>query len=316
MIRAAVIGAGYLGRYHAQKYRQAPGVKLVAVAEIDAAKRAAIHSELGVDVVEDFRELLGQIDAASVVTPTRSHHRVAQACLNAGVDILLEKPMTATLDEARELIDVARRRERILQIGLLERFNPVLQAAQPRIGAPRFVESARLAPFKTRGTEVNVVLDLMIHDIDLILSLVASPLISVDAIGSSVFSREIDIANARLRFANGCVANATASRISLKSERKLRVFEDAAYMSIDLQHKILTRITKGEGVSADGTPQVVIAEESHAEGDALQDEIEAFCECVRSRSLPLVGGMEGLRALETALDITEQVRRQSAAFSA
>ncbi len=180
-------------------------------------------------------------------------------------------------------------------------------AVQPTLTVPRFIESARLAPFKHRGTDVDVVLDLMIHDIDLILSIVRSPVVSVDAIGTSVFSNEIDIANARLRFANGCVANATASRVSLKTERKLRLFQDDAYLSLDLQQKILTVIRKGEGVGPDGMPQVAIDEKTYEQGDALKSEIEAFLDAVASGRPPPVTGADGLLALRTAVSIGEQV---------
>jgi predicted dehydrogenase len=180
---------------------------------------------------------------------------------------------------------------------------------------PRFIESARLAPFKHRGTDVDVVLDLMIHDIDLILSIVRSPVVSVDAIGSSVFSKEIDIANARLRFANGCIANATASRVSLKTERKLRLFQDDAYLSLDLQQKILTVIRKGEGVGPDGMPQVAIDEKTYEQGDALKAEIEAFLAAVANGQPPPVTGEDGLLALRTAVSIGEQVLSSMQKFS-
>jgi predicted dehydrogenase len=190
-----------------------------------------------------------------------------------------------------------------------------VQAVQPTLTVPRFIESARLAPFKHRGTDVDVVLDLMIHDIDLILSIVRSPVVAVDAIGSSVFSKEIDIANARLRFANGCVANATASRVSLKTERKLRLFQDDAYLSLDLQQKILTVIRKGNGVGADGMPQVAIEENTYEQGDALKSEIEAFLDAVGSGRPPPVTGEDGLLALSTAVSITEQVASSMRKFS-
>ncbi len=208
---------------------------------------------------------------------------------------------------------MARQARRVLQVGHLERFNSAVQAVQPVLRVPRFIESARLAPFKQRGTDVNVVLDLMIHDIDLILSIVRSPVVSVDAIGSSVFSGEIDIANARLRFANGCVANATASRVSLKTERKLRLFQDDAYISIDLQQKILTVIRKADGVGADGMPHVDIAENNFEQGDALKEEICAFLHAAATGGAAQVSGEDGLLALRTAVSITEQVassRRQ------
>jgi predicted dehydrogenase len=223
--------------------------------------------------------------------------------------------MTVTVAEGRQLIEIATGARRVLQVGHLERFNAAVQAVQPTLTVPRFIESARLAPFKHRGTDVDVVLDLMIHDIDLILSIVRSPVVAVDAIGSSVFSKEIDIANARLRFANGCVANATASRVSLKTERKLRLFQDDAYLSLDLQQKILTVIRKGNGVGADGMPQVAIEENTYEQGDALRSEIEAFLGAVANGGPPPVTGEDGLLALSTAVSITEQVENSMRKFS-
>jgi predicted dehydrogenase len=315
VIRTAVIGVGYLGRFHAQKYAALEQSVLVGVADPDTRARTEVAAQLQVPAFADHRELLGRVDAVSIVTPTQSHFAIAKEFLEAGCDVLLEKPMTASIEEGASLIEIARRGKRILQVGHLERFNAVVQAVQPSLNTPRFIESARLAPFKHRGTEVDVVLDLMIHDIDLLLSIVRSPVVSIDAIGSSVFSSEIDIANARLRFENGCVANATASRVSLKTERKLRVFEDDAYLSIDLHQKVLTIIRKGQGVGADGMPQVAIEERNYDQGDALKSEIEAFLHCVRSREAPQVSGEDGLRALQTAVTIAEQVqisRRQFA----
>jgi predicted dehydrogenase len=259
--------------------------------------------------------LIGAVDAVSIVTPTPSHYEAARAFLEAGAHVLVEKPMTVTIEEAESLVSLARSAGRVLQVGHLERFNAAVQAVQPVLHVPRFIESARLAPFKQRGTDVNVVLDLMIHDIDLILSIVRSPVVSVDAIGSSVFSGEIDIANARLRFANGCVANATASRVSLKTERKVRLFQDDAYVSIDLQQKILTVIRKGEGMSADGTPQVAIEENNFEQGDALKDEISAFLHAAATGGTAQVTGEDGLLALRTALSITEQVAASRRKFT-
>jgi predicted dehydrogenase len=191
----------------------------------------------------------------------------------------------------------------------LERFNAAILAADPHLTRPRFIECHRLAPYKERGTDVNVVLDLMIHDIDLVQSIVGSPIASIDAIGTPVFSDEIDIANARIRFENGCVANATASRVSMKTERKMRVFEDDAYLSIDLQQKILTLIRKRSGPPTPGQLPVSIEEQNLDQGDALKAEIESFLDCVRNGKAPVVGGEAGMRALETAMRITEQVQR-------
>src|SRR5579859_7163525 len=314
-MRTAVIGVGYLGRFHAQKYRTLPGSELIGIADPAAGARAAVGAELGVPAHADYRELLGKVDAVSIVTPTPLHYTVARDFLEAGAHVLVEKPMTATVEEGERLIETARRAGRTLQVGHLERFNAAVQALQPMLGVPRFVESARLAPFKHRGTDVDVVIDLMIHDIDLILSIVRSPVAAVDAIGTSVFSREIDIANARLRFANGCVANATASRVSLKTERRLRLFQDDAYVSLDLQQKILTVIRKGAGMGADGMPQVAIDENTYEQGDALKDEIDAFLASAATGCAPAVSGEDGLLALRTAVSIAEQVASSRKQFS-
>lgn len=314
-MRTAVVGVGYLGRFHAQKYRVLPNSELIGVADPSAAACAAVAAELGVPGHVDYRDLLGRVDAVSIVTPTPLHFSVAMAFLQAGAHVLVEKPMTVTIAEGEELVAEAHRAGRVLQVGHLERFNAAVQAVQPLLKVPRFIESARLAPFKHRGTEVDVVLDLMIHDIDLILSIVRSPVVSVDAIGSSVFSREIDIANARLRFANGCVANATASRVSLKTERRLRLFQDDAYVSIDLHQKVLTVIRKAAGIGADGMPQVAIEENTYEQGDALNAEIEAFLAAAASGSEAAVTGEDGLLALRTAVSITEQVASSMRKFA-
>jgi predicted dehydrogenase len=306
-ITAAVIGVGYLGRFHAQKYAQLAECELVAVVDGREDVRKAVAAETGAQPIADYRELLGKVDAVSVVTPTPAHFAIADAFLAAGAHVLVEKPITETPEQARGLIARAASNQRILQVGHLERFNAAVLAAEPHLNAPRFMECHRLAPYKERGTDVNVVLDLMIHDIDLVQSLAGSELVSIDAIGSPVFSGEIDIANARLRFANGCVANTTASRVSLKTERKLRIFEDAAYISLDLQQKILTLIRKREGVPQAGQLPVSIEEASLEQGDALKSEIISFLDCIRNNRRPIVSGEDGLRALETAIRITEQV---------
>jgi predicted dehydrogenase len=306
-IRAAVIGVGYLGRFHAQKYAALPSCELVAVVDGRDEVRKAVAAEVGAQPIADFRELLGKVDAVSVVTPTPAHFEIADAFLASGAHVLVEKPITETPEQAKALISTAAKHGKILQVGHLERFNAAVLAAEPHISSPRFMECVRLAPYKERGTDVNVVLDLMINDIDLVQSLAGSEIVSIDAIGTPVFSGEIDIANARIRFANGCVANTTASRVSLKTERKLRIFEDAAYISLDLQQKILTLIRKREGVPQPGQLPVSIEEANLEQGDALKSEIESFLDCIRNNKRPIVSGEDGLRALETAIRITEQV---------
>lgn len=306
-LRAAVIGVGYLGRFHAQKYRELPNVELVAVVDhsLEAAQKVA--TELDTQALTDYRDVLNKVDVVSVVIPTPLHFDVAAAFLKHGVHVLVEKPITETIAQAQTLIELARQKTCVLQVGHLERFNPAIQAAAKLIGTPRFIESHRLAPFKQRGTDVSVVLDLMIHDIDLIQELVGQPLLNIDAVGAQVFSQDIDIANARLRFAGGCVANTTASRVSLKQERKLRIFQDDAYLSVDLQQKILTVIRKREPGPVESPAQVAIEEQSFEQGDALKSEIEAFLYAVREGTTPVVTGEDGLRALATAIQITESV---------
>jgi predicted dehydrogenase len=307
-VRTAVIGVGYLGRFHAQKYAALPGSQLVAVVDARKDARDEVAAEVGCRAVADYRDILGEVDAVSIATTTPAHFPIARECLERGVHVLVEKPITETPDQARTLIEAANRRGCILQVGHLERFNSAILALEGVLGTPRFIESHRLAPFKERGTDVNVVLDLMIHDIDLIQSLVGSPIVSIDAVGTSVFSRELDIANARIRYANGCVANTTASRVSMKMERKLRLFQDDAYVSIDLQQKVLTIVRKPPAGAAVTPGQVSIEERSFEQGDALRFEIEAFLRSIREGRPPVVSGEDGLRALETAIRITEQVQ--------
>lgn len=312
-IRAAVVGVGYLGRFHAQKYAQAANCELVAVADSRQQARDQIAGELAVRTVADYRELLGSVDAVSVVTQTPAHFEIARDFLNAGAHVLVEKPITETADEARELIALAARQKRVLQVGHLERFNAAILAAEPYLISPRFIECHRLAPYRERGTDVNVVLDLMIHDIDIVQTIVGAPIATIDAVGTPVFSDEIDICNARIRFANGCVANATASRVSFKTERKMRVFEDAGvYLSLDLQQKIMTLIRKRDPGDVPGALPVSIEEQSLEQGDALKSEIESFLDCIRTGRPPVVSGEAGLMALDTAMRITEQVHKSLA----
>ncbi|MGH8243322.1 MAG: Gfo/Idh/MocA family protein [Steroidobacteraceae bacterium] len=312
-LRCAVVGAGYLGRFHAQKYVALADCELVGVADPSPEARKRLQGELGAAGFADHRDLLGAVDAVSIATPTALHHAVARDFLEAGAHVLVEKPITSTADEARELIELAARGRRVLQVGHLERFNPVIVAVAGELTSPRFVESNRLAPFKPRGTDVSVVLDLMIHDIDLIEHIVRSPIASIDAVGAPVFTDEIDIANARIRFENGCVADVTASRISLKAERKLRVFQADAYLSIDLQQKLLTIVRKPASIGEGELPKVDLEERSFDQGDALLAEIRSFVDAVRSGGRPVVSGEDGLRALETATRIAELVQRGAGA---
>ena len=307
-VRTAVIGAGYLGRFHAQKFALLPQSQLVAVVDVLEEARERVAGQCGCRSVADYRDVLDEVEAVSIATPTPLHHPIAKHCLERGVHVLVEKPIAQTPGQARELIEIAARHDCVLQVGHLERFNAAILALGDTLGQPRFIESHRLAPFKERGTDVNVVLDLMIHDIDLIQSLVGAPIESIDAVGAAVFSPEIDIANARIRYAGGCVANTTASRASLKTERKLRLFQDDAYVSIDLQQKVLTIVRKPPPGSDAAPGQVVIEERSYERGDSLELEIRAFLRSIREGRPAVVSGEDGLRALETAIRITELVQ--------
>ncbi len=309
IIRAAVIGVGYLGNFHAQKYAQLPDVELVGVADSDPQRAREIAAALGTRAFDDYRELIGMVDAVSVVVPTQYHHAVAQKFLAAGIHVLIEKPITVTIAEADELIALSEQQGVVFQVGHLERFNPVLVALEGVLAEPLFIESVRIAPFKPRGTDVNVVLDLMIHDIDIIQHIVKSPVERIDAIGAPVFTGEEDIANARILFKNGCVANVTASRISLKSERKMRLFQRDAYITLDFQNKKLLMARKGAGELFPGVPNVKVDERELGEADALKNEIESFLRAIREGKAPEVSGHDGRMALETALKINSCLGR-------
>jgi predicted dehydrogenase len=304
-IPVGVVGVGYAGKFHAEKYAGSAKAKLVAVADIDADRAREVGGELGVEALGDYRQLFGRVRGVSVAVPTRLHHDVAEDFLNAGIDVLVEKPMTATLEEGRRLVALARKKGLMLQVGHLERFNPAIRALEAVIKDPKFVECHRLAPFVERGTDVDVVLDLMIHDIDVIASLVRSPVERVEAVGVPVLTDKPDIANARITFANGCIANVTASRVSVKRERKIRFFQPDAYISIDYDQKraqIYRRPAKGASWMDIRGETVEIRE-----GDALADQIDSFLDSVASRVDPLVSGEEGLRALEIASMISERL---------
>ncbi|NJC89288.1 MAG: Gfo/Idh/MocA family oxidoreductase [Desulfuromonas sp.] len=308
VLRAAVIGVGYLGRFHAQKYRDHAGVALVGVVDADPARGAEVAAEVGCPAFVDYRELFGQVDLVSIAVPTQYHHAVARDCLENGIHVLLEKPITQTVAEADELIRLAHERNLVLQVGHLERFNPAVKALQGVLKNPLFIESHRLAPFKPRGTDVNVVLDLMIHDIDILLSLVRHPITTVNSVGLPVLSGEVDIANARLQFANGCVANVTASRASRETLRKIRIFQQDAYIAIDYQNRSIAIYRRQPGANLiPGLPDIVVEERTFAQGDALRDEIEAFVVAVSDGTPPVVSGEDGKRALEVAMQINSRL---------
>ncbi len=309
-LRTAVIGTGYLGRFHAQKYAALEECQLVAICDAAADTARAVASELGTEGITDYRQLAGRVDAVSIVVPTQQHHAVAKWFLENGIHVLVEKPMTTTVAEGRDLLSAARRHERVLQIGHLERFNPAILALENIITEPRFIESHRLAPFNPRGADVNVVLDLMIHDIDIILDMVRSPVQQIDANGVSVLSSDIDIANVRIRFDSGCVANVTASRASVKTERKMRLFQHDSYIAIDFHNKQLDIYRKGDGEQHPGIPAIESERRTFDQGDALLSEIRSFVDAVRNGKPPVVSGEDGLRALEAALAISDKLTRE------
>lgn len=307
-VKAGVVGVGYLGKFHVEKYAQLPEAELVGIVDIDLDRARAIGDRFHVTAYRDFRDLLGKVEAVSIAVPTNLHYAIAKTFLQHGVDVLLEKPMTATLEEADDLIAIAQAQDCILQIGHLERYNAALIAIKNIIHKPLFIESHRIAPFKERGIDVDVILDLMIHDIDIILSLVNAPVTRIDAVGVPVLTSSTDIANVRLRFANGCIANVTASRISAKEMRKLRLFQHDAYLSIDFASQAVDVFKKLPDAEIDGIPQITYESINLTQGDSLAEEIRAFLRAVRNRHLPDVSGEAGRDALKVALDIIEQIK--------
>jgi predicted dehydrogenase len=312
-LRAGVIGVGYLGSFHAEKYARLQGVELTGVADIKSARGSEIAARYGVPAYTDYRELLGGIELASIVVPTESHYQVARGCLEAGVHILVEKPVTQTVEQADHLIGLALERNCVFQVGHLERFNPALLALQGTLKHPVFIESHRLAPFKARGTDISVVLDLMIHDIDIILNMVASPLKEVRAMGVPVLTDEIDIGNARLEFQSGCVANVTASRVSPHAMRKIRVFQPDEYISIDyLERSIALSRKQSAGITPMELPRIETQEMKFDQQDALALEISAFIDAISNGAPPPVSGADGKRALEVALEISRHMQARIA----
>jgi predicted dehydrogenase len=311
-VKTAVIGAGVQGQRHAEKFAALAESELVAVCDVDSDRASSVASSLGAEAVQDYRDLIGNVAAVAVAIPASVHVDIASTLLNNGISVLLEKPIATTMDEARRLVELAEAKPVVFQVGHLERFNPAAVALAKHMEEPLFVESHRIAPYMPRALDVSVVLDLMIHDIDLIHGLVRSPMEHVDAVGRSVFSDSIDVANARIRFANGCVANVTASRISLKTERTLRVFQADSYVSADLHSRTLTSYSKRGDGPVSGPEDVEIDKQSFGASDALMDQAKAFLESVAGGPGPLVSGRVAMEALETAMVIGDLVGRQQA----
>ena len=305
-VRVAVIGVGHLGQHHARIYTELPGVELVAVADVAEDRRREVGNRLRVAAVTDYRELLRQVDAVSVAVPTLLHHQIARDFLLAGSDVLVEKPITRKLAEADDLIAVAAAGERILQVGHSERYNGGVQALAAHVQDPGFIEVHRMGPFPGRGTDVDVVLDLMIHDIDIILTLVKAPVTAVSAVGVPVVSDQVDIANARLEFASGCVANITASRVTGERLRKIRVFQRDTYFVLDYakQELHLLRPRRPGDPNQSRLRRVDIAV---ARVEPLRQELQDFLGSVRSRRPPMVPGEAGRDAVAVAAQISERL---------
>jgi len=310
-LRIAVIGVGHLGKHHARILSSLPGVELVSVVDTNEPRAREIAQAHGTRPAIDYRDLLGDVDAVTIATPTESHRDIALAFVRAGVAVLVEKPMTRTLEEADELIDTANDAGVTLAVGHTERFNPALEAARPLLTDPRFIEVHRLGTFPERSLDIDVVFDLMIHDLDVVLSLVASEVDSIDAVGVPVLTGKVDIANARVRFANGCTANLTASRISRDRVRKIRFFQPEMYLSIDYaaQTAETWRLVKNTGAapSIDGGQLAVASEEP------LKRELADFVDAVVKKRAPRVTGEAGRRALGVAQAIADRMRQDAAA---
>jgi len=307
-----VIGVGYLGKFHAEKYAAMPGVILAGVADPAEQTARAVAEKCRTRYFADYSEMLPHCDAVSIVVPTTLHHRVAKECLAAGKDVLIEKPMTTTLAEADDLIAFGEKRKLILQVGHLERFNPAVMAMEQYLTHPLFIESHRIHMFKPRGLDVDVVLDLMIHDIDIILSIVNSPIAQIHTVGVPVVTPMTDIANARLIFENGCTANVTVSRISKDNIRRIRVFQPRCFVSVDYGSKEITVIRLSKEKNDLGLPKEEIVKSSFAEADSLALELADFVANIRRRSRPKVSGHEGRLALDVALRIMGQIKEHAA----
>lgn len=307
-IRTAVVGCGYFGSFHARHHAAADRAELVALVDGDMERASARAAEYGATAYGDHRELIGKVEAASVAVPAPFLFPVARDLLEAGIHVLVEKPMTETLDQAAELIEVAKASGALLQVGLIENFSSVYKALEARIESPLYIEAHRIAQWKTRATEIDVILDLMIHDIDVILGLVPSHVVSLHAIGAPVLAHSEDIVNARLQFENGCVASVVASRVSTKAERKMRIFQPDRYVVCDFGQGSLFQVERVGDPDTDGLAALKPDFREIAKEDALGNEIAEFLDCVASGRHPRVDGARGREALRVALMVKDSVR--------
>lgn len=315
IVRAGVAGVGHLGYHHARNYAALEGVRLAGVADPDEGRGGKAAKDFGVPWFRTVRELIDAgVDAVSVAAPTTAHHALTLELLDAGVDVLVEKPIAADIHEAEEMVARAAQRNRILQVGHIERFNGAVIALFDSIQNPRFIECHRLSPYPGRGDDVSVVLDLMIHDLDIVRALDKTEVVSVDAVGVPVFAATEDIANARIRFASGCVANVTCSRVSMERMRKIRIFSKDAYVSTDYSEQAVLVYRKKPGpLAPDASPMDLISIDPMEvrREEPLKLELAAFVECVRERKRPIVAGEDGLVALQLAQRIVTFIREQA-----
>jgi predicted dehydrogenase len=304
-LRVGVIGVGHLGQHHARLYATLPESTLVGVTDHDLKRAQTVADKHGARLYPDVIALLAEVDAVSIAVPTSAHHAVAKLCLNAGVHVLVEKPITVTLAEATELIELARHRGCILQVGHIERFNPAIRAVRSDIKSPGFIECHRLSPYGERGTDVDVVLDLMIHDLDMVLSFKPGAVEEVRAAGVPVLSSTIDIANARIAFTSGCVANFTASRVSTTRMRKLRLFQRDAYLSVDYQARQAAILRRQVGVNQ--RPEIFMEPAKTIDEEPLKLELAAFLHAIVSGTPPAVSGEDGAAALALAHQVLASI---------
>jgi len=305
VVRVGVVGVGYLGQHHARVYSELPGVELVGVVDINRERAREVARRYSTTPFFDYRDLFGKVDAVSIVVPTVLHRDIAAHFIEEGINILIEKPVTTTLEEAKELMEMAARKNVILQVGHIERFNSAVMELAKIVDNPIFIECCRMGPYVNRNTDVGVVLDLMIHDIDIVMSIVKSNVVKISASGRSVFSRQEDIANAQLVFQNGCIANLTASRVTRKKIRRMEITQVDSFISIDYLEQELAVYKK----TSSPLPQLLIEKPVMQKGEPLRLELEHFIHCVRNGEKPLVGLEEGKNALEVALRILEEIQK-------
>ena len=306
MTRTAVIGVGHLGQHHARLLSSIPASRLVAVVDSDEKRGEKIAKSSNTEWLDDYRKLIGRVDAAVIAVPTPLHHQIGKELLESGVHCLIEKPLCQKIEEAEELIHLAREKNLVFQVGHVERFNPAVIAAQKYIKEPRFIEVNRLGPYDPRTSHIGVVLDLMIHDLDIVLSLVGSEVKSLEAFGAKVLTDHEDIVKCRLRFQNGCIVDLSTSRVSLEQYRKIRIFQHDAYVSVDYAHKDLKIYRKNKPV-VKSFGDIEILKPSLKIEEPLKLELEHFLECIREGKKPLVSGEHGRDALELGLEILEQL---------